>query len=249
MIELVAEYVGTMILVLLGNGVVANVVLKKTKGEASGWIVITFGWAMGVYVAVLFAGPISGAHINPAVTIGLAMAGLFEWGKVVPFIIAQILGAMTGAFMVWQFYKDHFDISDDPEGKLACFCTAPNIRNLKRNLFSEIVGTFVLIFAVLFINLPQIEIAGMDHAKVGLGSLEALPVALVVFAIGLSLGGTTGYAINPARDLGPRIIHAIIPLKGKRDSDWSYSWIPLAGPVIGAIIAVMLYFLLKGLQV
>lgn len=249
MIEYFAEFIGTMILILLGHGVVANVVLKKTKGEGSGWIVITFGWAMGVYAAVLFAGPISGAHINPAVTIGLAVAGLFEWGKVIPFIVAQILGAMSGAFIVWQFYKDHFDISDDPGGKMACFCTAPNIRNLRRNLFSEIVGTFVLIFAVLFINLPQIEIAGVDHAKVGLGSLEALPVALIVFAIGLSLGGTTGYAINPARDLGPRIVHSIIPLKGKRDSDWSYSWIPVAGPVIGALLAVMLYFLFQQLPV
>ncbi len=248
MIEYFAEFIGTMILILLGNGVVANVVLKKTKGEGSGWIVITFGWAMGVYAAVLFAGPISGAHINPAVTIGLAVAGLFEWGKVIPFIVAQILGAMSGAFIVWQFYKDHFDISDDPGGKMACFCTTPNIRNLRRNLFSEIVGTFVLIFAVLFINLPQIEIAGVDHAKVGLGSLEALPVALIVFAIGLSLGGTTGYAINPARDLGPRITHALIPLKGKRDSDWSYSWIPVTGPVIGALIAVLLYFLIQWLM-
>ncbi len=248
MIEYFAEFIGTMILILLGNGVVANVVLKKTKGEGSGWIVITFGWAMGVYAAVLFAGPISGAHINPAVTIGLAVAGLFEWGKVIPFIVAQILGAMSGAFIVWQFYKDHFDISDDPGGKMACFCTAPNIRNLRRNLFSEIVGTFVLIFAVLFINLPQIEIAGVDHAKVGLGSLEALPVALIVFAIGLSLGGTTGYAINPARDLGPRIVHSIIPLKGKRDSDWSYSWIPVTGPVIGALVAVLLYFLIQWLM-
>lgn len=248
MLELIAEFIGTMILIILGNGVVANVVLKNTKGEGSGWIVITFGWAMGVYAAVLFAGPISGAHINPAVTLGLAFAGLFEWGKVFPFIVAQILGAMSGAFIVWQFYKDHFDISNDADAKMACFCTAPNIMNLRRNLFSEIVGTFVLIFAVLFINLPQIEIAGVDHAKVGLGSLEALPVALIVFAIGLSLGGTTGYAINPARDLGPRIIHALIPLKGKRNSDWPYSWIPIAGPLIGALIAVLLYFLIQWLM-
>jgi glycerol uptake facilitator protein len=247
MIELIAEFIGTMILILLGNGVVANVVLKNTKAEGAGWIVITFGWAMGVFVAVLFAGPISGAHINPAVTIGLALAGLFEWGKVIPFVVAQILGAMAGAFIVWRFYKDHFDISEDPDGKLACFCTAPNIRNLKRNFFSEIVGTFVLVFAVLFINLPQIEIAGVDHAKVGLGSLEALPVALIVFSIGLSLGGTTGYAINPARDLGPRIIHFIIPLRGKRDSDWSYSWIPVLGPLTGASVAVLLYFLMQRL--
>ncbi len=249
MIEYFAEFIGTMILILLGNGVVANVNLKNTNGKSSGWIVITFGWAMGVYVAVLFAGPISGAHINPAVTIGLATAGLFEWTKVIPFIMAQLLGAMTGAFIVWVFYKDHFDQTDDPNAKKACFCTAPGIRNNGRNLFSEIVGTFILIFGVLFINLPQIEIAGVSSAKVGLGSLEALPVALIVFAIGLSLGGTTGYAINPARDLGPRIVHALIPLRGKRNSDWSYSWIPVAGPVIGALLAVMLYFLFQQLPV
>jgi glycerol uptake facilitator protein len=245
MIEYFAEFMGTMILIILGGGVVANVVLKGTKGEASGWIVITFGWAMGVFVAVLFAGPISGAHINPAVTLGLAMAQLFDWGRVIPFIAAQMLGAMTGAFIIWVFYKDHFDITDDPDTKMACFCTAPALRDPLRNLFSEVVGTFMLTFAVLSISLPKIEVATGTAVKVGLGSLEALPVALIVFAIGLSLGGTTGYAINPARDLGPRIVHALIPLKGKRDSDWSYAWIPVLGPIIGAGLSVLVYDLMK----
>ena len=242
MIEYFAEFIGTFILILLGNGVVANVVLKNTKGEKGGWFLITAGWGMGVFVAVLLVGPISGAHINPAVTLGLAFSGLFEWSQVVPFIIAQMLGAMAGGYLVYLFYHNHFKITDSPECKMCCFCTMPNIRNKQNNFLSEAVGTFVLIFAVLFINLPNVEIEGIDNVKVGLGSLEALPVGLVVFAIGMSLGGTTGYAINPARDLGPRIIHAIIPMKGKRDSDWGYSWIPVMGPVVGAGIAALVYY-------
>jgi len=242
MIEYFAEFIGTFILILLGNGVVANVVLKNTKGENSGWIVITAGWGMAVFVAVLLVGPISGAHINPAVTLGLAFSGLFEWSQVVPFIIAQMLGAMAGGYLVYLFYHDHFKITDSPECKMCCFCTMPNIRNKQNNFLSEAVGTFVLIFAVLFINLPNVEIEGIDNVKVGLGSLEALPVGLVVFAIGMSLGGTTGYAINPARDLGPRIVHALIPMKGKRDSDWGYSWVPVMGPVVGAGIAALVYY-------
>jgi len=221
---------------------VANVVLKNTKGENGGWFLISAGWGMGVFVAVLAIGPVSGAHINPAVTLGLAFSGLFEWSQVVPFIIAQMLGAMAGGYLVYLFYHDHFKITDSPECKMCCFCTMPNIRNKINNFLSEAVGTFVLIFAVLFINLPSVEIEGIDNVKVGLGSLEALPVGLVVFAIGMSLGGTTGYAINPARDLGPRIIHALIPMKGKRDSDWGYSWIPVMGPVVGAGIAALVYY-------
>ncbi len=242
MIEYFAEFIGTLILILLGNGVVANVVLKNTKGEKGGWFLITAGWGMGVFVAVLLVGPISGAHINPAVTLGLAFSGLFAWSQVIPFIIAQMLGAMAGGYLVYLFYHDHFKITDSPECKMCCFCTMPNIRNKQNNFLSEAVGTFVLIFAVLFINLPSVEIEGIDNVKVGLGSLEALPVGLVVFAIGMSLGGTTGYAINPARDLGPRIIHAIIPMKGKRDSDWGYSWVPVMGPVVGAGIAALVYY-------
>ena len=248
MLEYFAEFIGTFILILLGNGVVANVALKKTKGENGGWVLIAAGWGMAVFIAVFTIGPISGAHINPAVTIGLAFSGLFPWSQVAPFIVAQVLGAMAGAYLVYLFYFEHFKITENPDAKKACFCTAPNIRNYRNNFLSEMVGTFVLIFAVLFVNLPSVEIEGIDNVKVGLGSLEALPVALVVFAIGMSLGGTTGYAINPARDLGPRIIHALIPMRGKRDSDWSYSWIPIAGPITGAILATMLYYLIIWLE-
>jgi len=247
-IEYIAEFCGTFILILLGNGVVANVCLKKTKGEKSGWIVISAGWSMGVFVAVLVAGPISGAHINPAVTLGLAVSGLFDWIQVAPFIIAQLLGGMAGAYMVYLFYYDHFKITENPDAKMACFCTSPEIRNKKRNFLSELVGTFILVFAVLFISLPNIALEGIVNVKVGLGSLDALPVGLIVLAIGLSLGGTTGYAINPARDLSPRIIHSIIPLKGKRDSDWSYSWVPVAGPFSGAIIAALCYYFILWVQ-
>ena len=244
MIEYFAEFIGTFILILLGNGVVANVILRNTKGANGGWIVITAGWGMAVFVAVLLVGPISGAHINPAVTLGLAFSGLFPWVQVVPFIVSQILGAMAGGYLVYLFYYEHFNITESQNCKLCCFCTLPNIKNYKNNFLSEMVGTFVLVFAVLFVNLPSVEIEGIDNVKVGLGSLEALPVALVVFAIGLSLGGTTGYAINPARDLGPRIVHALIPLKGKRDSDWGYSWIPVMGPVVGAGVAALVYYLI-----
>jgi len=242
MIEYFAEFLGTFILILLGNGVVANVILRNTKGANGGWIVITAGWGMAVFVAVFTVAPISGAHINPAVTLGLAFSGLFPWVQVVPFIVSQILGAMAGGYLVYLFYYEHFNITESQNCKLCCFCTLPNIKNYKNNFLSEMVGTFVLVFAVLFVNLPSVEIEGIDNVKVGLGSLEALPVALVVFAIGLSLGGTTGYAINPARDLGPRIVHALIPLKGKRDSDWGYSWIPVMGPVVGAGVAALLYY-------
>jgi len=244
MIEYFAEFLGTFILILLGNGVVANVILRNTKGANGGWIVITAGWGMAVFVAVFTVAPISGAHINPAVTLGLAFSGLFPWVQVVPFIVSQILGAMAGGYLVYLFYYEHFNITESQNCKLCCFCTLPNIKNYKNNFLSEMVGTFVLIFAVLFVNLPSVEIEGIDNVKVGLGSLEALPVALVVFAIGLSLGGTTGYAINPARDLGPRIVHALIPMKGKRDSDWGYSWIPVMGPVVGAGAAALVYYLI-----
>jgi glycerol uptake facilitator protein len=247
MVEYLAEFVGTMILILFGNGVVANVLLKNTKGENAGWIVITAGWGMGVFVAVLAVGDISGGHFNPAVTLGLACAGLFEWGKVAPFIISQILGAMAGSYLVYLFYFNHFKSTENPDLKMSCFCTMPNIRSYWNNFISETIGTFVLIFAVLSIHLPSLEIEGINNAKVGLGSLQALPVGLLVFAIGLSLGGTTGYAINPARDLGPRLVHASLPMKNKRDSDWAYSWIPVLGPCTGALIAVGLYYFINWL--
>lgn len=244
MTPFVAELIGTFLLILLGNGVVANVVLNGTKGHNSGWIVISTGWALGVYVGVLVAGPYSGAHINPAVTISLAIAGVFSWSQVPTYIFAQFLGAMLGTFVVWIMYRDHYKISNDKNGIMATFCTAPAIRNLPVNLISEIVGTFVLLFAVFYIVSPELTIE-QQNVNFGLGSIGAIPVAFIVWAIGLSLGGTTGYAINPARDLGPRIVHALLPMKNKRDSDWSYSWIPVIGPIVGGGIAAILYLTLQ----
>lgn len=242
MTPFIAEIIGTMLLILLGNGVVANVVLKRTKGNNSGWIVITAGWAFAVFIGVTVAGPISGAHLNPAVTIGLAIAGKFAWSQVISYILAQLIGAMLGAFLVWLLHKDHFAITEDEGGKLACFSTAPAIRNTFSNMISEIIGTFVLVFVIFYIAGPELSMSSATDVKIGLGTIGALPVAILVWVIGLSLGGTTGYAINPARDLGPRIMHAILPVKGS--SDWSYSWIPVVGPFIGASLAAGLYLLL-----
>jgi glycerol uptake facilitator protein len=241
-----AEFVGTALLILLGNGVVANVVLPKTKGNNSGWIVITFGWGMAVFVAVWCVGPISNAHINPAVTLGLTLAGLFPWTKVSGYWIAQMAGAIAGATLVFVVYADHYKVSGDPDAKLATFATAPAIRNTGNNFFSELIGTFVLVFAVLMAVEPTFSLERnittdqIPPLKFGLGTLGALPVGLLVLAIGLSLGGTTGYAINPARDLGPRIAHYFLPIPGKRDSDWEYAWIPVAGPFAGAVAAVLM---------
>jgi glycerol uptake facilitator protein len=235
-------------LVLLGNGVVANVVLSKTKGADSGWIVITFGWAMAVFVGVWCVEAISGAHLNPAVTVGLVLAGKFAWALAPGYIAAQMIGAIIGAVLVYAFYADHYAATNDADAKLATFATGPAIRNPLRNLFSETMGTFVLVFAVLMAVAPSItRNENVDPAapglKIGLGTLGALPVGMLVLAIGLSLGGTTGYAINPARDLGPRIAHAILPIPGKRDSDWSYAWVPVVGPLLGAGLAFLLFHL------
>jgi len=237
-----AEMIGTMILILLGNGVVANVVLKGTKGSGGGWIVITTGWALAVFAGVVIAGPYSGAHLNPAVTIGLAVAGKFAWSEVPIFIAAQLLGAMCGALLVWITYNDHFSATDDAPLRSACFYTSPAIKNTKFNLISEILGTFVLLLAVFYITSGQF---GEEKTPIGLGSIGAIPVTFIVWAIGLSLGGTTGYAINPARDLGPRIIHSFLPMKGKNKDDWKYAWIPIAGPIAGSIMAAVLYLLLS----
>ncbi len=244
MTPFIAELLGTFLLILLGNGVVANVVLSGTKGNNSGWIVISTGWALAVYTAVLVAAPYSGAHINPAVTISLAIGGLFDWSLVPAYIAAQFLGAMLGAFLVWVLHKDHYKITQEKNGIMATFCTAPAIRNLPVNFICEAVGTFVLLFAVFYIVSPELTIE-QQNVKFGLGSLGAIPVAFIVWAIGLSLGGTTGYAINPARDLGPRIVHALLPIKHKRDSDWSYSWIPILGPIIGGSLAAVLFLTLQ----
>ena len=242
----VAELVGTALLVLLGNGVVANVVLSKTKGNGSGWIVITFGWAMAVFVGVWCVGPISGAHLNPAVTFAFALAGKFAWSLVPGYMGAQVAGGIIGAVLVFIVYRDHYIASDDPGAKLATFATSPAIRKPLSNLLSETIGTFVLVFAVLMAVEPSISRGeaidpSMPSLKIGLGALGALPVGLLVLAIGLSLGGTTGYAINPARDLGPRIAHALLPVPGKRGSDWGYAWVPIVGPMLGAVLAVLLW--------
>jgi len=242
MSEFTAELIGTMVLILLGNGVVANVVLKGTKGNNGGWIVITTGWALAVFTGVVIAAPFSGAHLNPAVTIGLAIAGKFAWNKVIMFIVAQIIGAMLGSLLVWIVYKDHFDATPDADSQLAVFSTSPAIKNLFFNFMSEVVGTFVLVFVVFYFTNAEIT---PQKTPIGLGSLGALPVAFLVWAIGLSLGGTTGYAINPARDFGPRIIHAFLPLKHKGSSDWKYAWVPVLGPFVGASIAALLYLSLN----
>lgn len=245
----VAEFIGTALLILLGNGVVANVVLQRTKGNNGGWIVIAAGWGMAVFVAVLCVADYSGAHINPAVTLGLAAAGTFGWDLVPAYVLAQMLGGVCGAAIVYLFYRDHYHVTEDADAKLATFCTSAAIRSPGWNLFSEIVGTFVLVFAVLLISDPTLLLPGSvvgqeQQVQIGLGSLGALRVGLVVFAIGLSLGGTTGYAINPARDLGPRLAHAILPIPGKRDSDWAYAWIPVLGPLLGGVAAALLYLAL-----
>lgn len=246
--QYIAEFVGTAILVLLGNGVVANVCLEKTKGHGAGWIVIALGWGMAVFVAVSCVMDISGAHINPAVTIGLAVAGKFPWDQVAGFVVAQMLGGLLGAGLVFLFYRDHYQATEDADAKLATFCTAPNIRNQPLNFVCELIGTFLLVFAVLMVSEPSLELGtaaigagGEASAKLGLGAIGALPVGLIVLAIGLSLGGTTGYAINPARDLAPRIAHALLPIPGKRNSDWSYAWVPVLGPIAGALLAALAF--------
>ena len=231
-----AEFFGTAMIIVFGGGVVSNVLLDKTKGNNSGWIVITFGWAVGVFAGVLIAAPYSGAHLNPAVTLALVMAHKFSISLLPLYICAQMLGAMFGATLVWLAYKKHFDITKDGDVKLAVFCTAPNIRSYWYNIVTEIIGTYVLTLAVLYMAEPE----------VGLGALNALPVAIIVLGIGLSLGGPTGYAINPARDLGPRIIHFILPIPKKRDSDWKYSWVPVLGPLAGASIAAGMFVLFGG---
>lgn len=243
MSEFTAELIGTMFLILLGNGVVANVVLKGTKGNNGGWMVITTGWALSVYVGVVIATPYSGAHLNPAVTLALAIVQKFAWSKVALYIVAQLIGSVLGASLVWLVYKDHFNATSEPDSQLAVFCTGPAISNTFFNLISETVGTFVLIFVIFYFTNAEIS---DQKTPIGLGSLGAVPVAFLVWAIGLGLGGTTGYAINPARDFGPRIAHSLLPIKGKGSSKWKYAWIPILGPFIGAIIASLLYLLLSG---
>jgi glycerol uptake facilitator protein len=223
-----AEIIGTMFLILLGDGVVANVVLNKTKGNNSGWIVITTGWALAVAIPVFIFGPISGAHFNPAVTLGMAAIGKFAWAEVPAFIGCQMIGAILGAILVYIQYKDHFDATNDVDAKRGVFCTAPAIRNTWVNFICEVIGTFVLVFAII----------GVGNTK-SVEGLAPIIVGLIVWVIGLTLGGTTGYAINPARDLGPRIAHAILPIKGKGHSDWGYAWIPVIAPIVGGVLAAV----------
>lgn len=237
----IAEFIGTAILLLLGMGVVANVNLKKTIGSGqTPWVLITSAWGFAVFVAVFITGQFSGAHLNPAVTIGLAVAGKFSWDLVVGYVLAQLLGAMAGSWLAYLLYIDHYRATQDVDVVRSTFCTGPAIRNFKNNLFSEAIGTFMLVFGVLFIAGPSISVSGVSVENFGIGSLDALPVGILVWVIGMGLGGTTGYAINPARDLGPRLVHYLIPRKSK-DSDWGYAWIPVIGPFIGGALAGLLY--------
>ncbi|MEO8579445.1 MAG: MIP/aquaporin family protein [Gemmatimonadales bacterium] len=235
-----AEFFGTAILIVLGDGVVANVVLQRTKGNSSGWIVITTGWALGVTIAVYCVNSISGAHLNPAVTIALASIGAFDWAKVPMYIAAQIAGGFLGGVIVWVAYLPHWEATPDPVSKLAVFSTTPAIRHPAANVTSEVIGGFVLVLALLAVLSPSNFVPGSDFAK-GFGPVL---VGVIVMAIGLSLGGPTGYAINPARDLGPRIAHAVLPVAGKGSSDWGYAWIPIVGPIAGGVLGALVYQLL-----
>ncbi len=237
MTPFLAELIGTMILITLGDGVVANVVLQKTKGQNSGWIVIATGWGLGVAVAVYMVGAISGAHLNPAVTIGLAAIGKFAWAQVPAYLAAQMLGAFLGGVIVWLAYLPHWEETPEQDGKLAVFCTGPAIRRPLANLLTEIIGTFVLVVGVLAILRPENMVANSGFDK----GFAPLLVGVLVWSIGLSLGGPTGYAINPARDFGPRLAHALLPIAGKGGSDWSYAWVPIVGPIIGGVAGALFF--------
>lgn len=236
--QCVFEFLGTFVMLLLGCGVVACVSLKKSKGESAGWIVVTIAWGLAVSVGVWIAGPFTGAHLNPAVSVGLAAAGKFPWSSVLPYVCSQIAGGIAGGVTVYLFYKDHFDATEDQAAKLGVFATIPAIENHWRNFLCEIVGTFVLVLVILFLGDKN------NSSEVGLGTIGAIPVGLLVVVIGMALGGTTGYAINPARDLGPRIAHAILPIKGKGPNQWGYSWVPATAPIVGAALAALAYYLI-----
>lgn len=231
MTPFLAEFMGTALILAIGTGVVANVLLDKTKGQNGGVVAVTLGWGFAVFVGVYTAASSSGAHLNPVVTIALASIGKIEWAMVPNYLLAQLLGAMAGSFVAWLAYRKHLDITNDAAIKLAVFATGPAIRNTPQNLLTECIASFVFMLGVLFIT----------KGSSSLGALDALPVALLVLAVGLGLGGPTGYAINPARDLGPRIMHAILPIKNKGGSDWSYSWIPIVGPILGGVLAAWVW--------
>lgn len=239
-----AEVIGTMIMLILGDGVVANVLLSKSKGHGGGWMVITTAWGLAVIVAIFCVGRISGAHLNPAVTIALAAVGSFPWEQVPGYILAQVVGAFVGAVVVWVLYRPHFAETEDQELKLAVFCTAPAIRHPVSNFISEVIGTAILLFGILAIAANAQKLTaptGIDLSLVFSHGIQPILVGFLVWSIGLSLGGPTGYAINPARDLGPRLAHAVLPIAGKGKSDWGYSWIPVIAPIIGGIIGAGLF--------
>lgn len=240
----IAEVIGTGLLVLFGNGVVCNVLLSRTKGQGAGWLAITAGWGMAVFIGAFCAADVSGAHLNPAVSIAMVVAGEMSVSESLVYIAAQFLGAWIGATLVYLAYREHFNVTTDADVKLGCFCNAPAIRNLPQAVLCEAIGTFALLLPIFLMAAPSISLGpvdGPDPPMLGLGSLGLLPVGLLVFAIGVSLGGPTGYAINPARDLGPRMIHFLLPVRGKRDSDWGYAWVPVLGPIIGGVAAALLY--------
>ena len=232
------EFIGTLVLIMLGDGVCCATSLDKSKAKGAGWAVVTMGWGLAVMCGVFIAGPYSGAHLNPAVTLGFALAGQFDWCAVLPYIAAQMLGGFAGAVIVYLFYKDHFDVTEDTGTKLGVFCTMPAIMNKGRNFFCEFVASWLLVFVILALgnkeNLPEI----------GMGELGAFPVTMLIMSIGMSLGATTGYAINPTRDLAPRLAHAVLPIKGKGASGWGYSWVPVAGPICGGLLAALTYLLI-----
>lgn len=231
---IVAEFIGSCLLIMFGNGVVANVVLEKSKGQNSGWVVISLGWAMAVFIAVFCVGKYSGAHLNPAVSLAMAMMGKLNWSQLPFYIAAQISGCMAGASLVWLTYRDHFKATQDADGVQACFCTSPAITNHMQNYITESLASMAFVLGVLLLSGPE----------QGLGSLDALPVALLVLGVGLSLGGPTGYAINPARDMGPRIAYSLLPIGSYAKNHWKYAWVPVAGPLTGAVIAVYIHTLI-----
>lgn len=240
MLQYIFEFIGTLVLVLLGDGVCAAVTLNKSKAQGAGWVLITLAWGFAVMVGVFIAGPVSGAHLNPAVTLGLAVAGSFPWASVLGYVVAQMLGGFSGACLVYVMYKDHYDATaDQPEAMLGTFCTAPAIRNYGRNFFVEMVSTCLLVLCIIALGQK-----GNVLLPITTGSLGAFPVTCVIMSIGMSLGATTGYALNPARDLAPRLAHALLPIKGKGGSDWAYSWVPVAGPLAGGVLAALIGMLI-----
>ena len=243
MTQYIFEFIGTLVLVLLGDGVCAACSLNKSKAKGAGWVVIALGWGLAVMMGVLIAGPVSGAHLNPAVTLGLAVAGTFPWASVLGYIVAQMLGGFVGAWLVWVFYKDHYKATaEEPDTILGTFCTMPAINHPYRNVLCEVIATCLLVFVILALGTQGNAFVAAGQTA-STGSLGSWPVTCLIMSIGMSLGGTTGYALNPARDLSPRCAHAVLPIAGKRDSGWSYSWIPVCGPMVGAAVAAGLYLL------